>query len=598
MLFKKLNMAITRLFDIPYEALKNYPKEDALATKYTGTWEKLSTQDFINQGNQFSRGLLSLNVKVGDRIGLVSTNNRTEWFVADLGISQIGAITVPVYPTISIEDYVHIFNDAEIKYCFVSDKGLYEKLLQVKEKVSSLIEIFTFDKVENARNWLEILHLGNDFSQEEVENRKKGIKEEDLATIIYTSGTTGSPKGVMLTHKNIISNVLGVENRIPIPNKDYKEIRTLSFLPICHILERMVCYFYFHHGFSTYFAESIEKIGENMKEVKPHFVTVVPRLLEKVYDKIYHKGISAGGLKKLIFLWAMGVNKKYELGQPKNWKQKLADKLVFSKWREGLGGEIVSLISGSAALSISLNKKFQAAGIPIIEGYGLTETSPVIAVNSFDQMKLGSVGKPLDNLQVKIADDGEILVKGSSVTQGYLNKPEQTKEAFTEDGFFKTGDIGHIDEEGFLIITDRKKEMFKTSGGKYVAPQMIENKAKASRFIEQIMVVGEGEKMPCAFVQPEFDFVKRWAELHNLDIGQTPEEMVKSPELKKRIEKEIDKLNQKLGNWEQVKRIELTPEIWSVDNGMLTPTMKLKRKVIKERYIDLYNKLYEKETDK
>ena len=591
-------MAITRLFDIPYEALKNYPKEDALATKYAGTWEKLSTQDFINQGNQFSRGLLSLDVKVGDRIGLVSTNNRTEWFVADLGISQIGAITVPVYPTISIEDYVHIFNDAEIKYCFVSDKGLYEKLLQVKEQVSSLIEIFTFDEVENARNWLEILHLGNDFSQEEVENRKKGIKEEDLATIIYTSGTTGSPKGVMLTHKNIISNVLGVENRIPIPNKDYKEIRTLSFLPICHILERMVCYFYFHHGFSTYFAESIEKIGENMKEVKPHFVTVVPRLLEKVYDKIYHKGISAGGLKKLIFLWAMGVNKKYQLGQPKNWKQKLADKLVFSKWREGLGGEIVSLISGSAALSISLNKKFQAAGIPIIEGYGLTETSPVIAVNSFDQMKLGSVGKPLDNLQVKIADDGEILVKGPSVTQGYLNKPEQTKEVFTEDGFFKTGDIGHIDEEGFLIITDRKKEMFKTSGGKYVAPQMIENKAKASRFIEQIMVVGEGEKMPCAFVQPEFDFVKRWAELHNLNIGQTPEEMVKSPELKKRIEKEIEKLNQKLGNWEQVKRIELTPEIWSVDNGMLTPTMKLKRKVIKERYINLYNKLYEKETDK
>ena len=590
-------MAITRLFDIPYEALKNYPKEDALATKYAGTWEKLSTQDFINQGNQFSRGLLSLDVKVGDRIGLVSTNNRTEWFVADLGISQIGAITVPVYPTISIEDYVHIFNDAEIKYCFVSDKGLYEKLLQVKEQVSSLIEIFTFDEVENVKNWSEILHLGNDFSQEEVENRKKGIKEEDLATIIYTSGTTGSPKGVMLTHKNIISNVLGVKNRIPIPNKDYKEIRTLSFLPICHILERMVCYFYFHHGFSTYFAESIEKIGENMKEVKPHFVTVVPRLLEKVYDKIYHKGISAGGLKKLIFLWAMGVNKKYQLGQPKNWKQKLADKLVFSKWREGLGGEIVSLISGSAALSISLNKKFQAAGIPIIEGYGLTETSPVIAVNSFDQMKLGSVGKPLENLQVKIADDGEILVKGSSVTQGYLNKPEQTKEAFTEEEFFKTGDIGHIDEEGFLIITDRKKEMFKTSGGKYVAPQMIENKAKASRFIEQIMVVGEGEKMPCAFVQPEFDFVKRWAELHNLDIGQTPEEMVKSSELKKRIEKEIDKLNQKLGNWEQVKRIELTPEIWSVDNGMLTPTMKLKRKVIKERYIDLYNKLYEKEAN-
>lgn len=591
-------MVIERLFDIAHHALKEYPKDDVLVTKYDGKWEKLSTQQFINQGNRFSRGLLKMGITAGDRIALVSTNNRTEWCIADLGISQIGAITVPVYPTISVEDYIYIFNDAEIKYCFVSDKDLYEKLLKVKKEVKSLVGVFTFDKVEGAANWDEILGVGDEvLDQQEVEDMKSRINKDDLATIIYTSGTTGNPKGVMLTHHNIVSNILSVKSRIPTANKDYREIKALSFLPICHVFERMVLYFHLYSGFSVYFAESLDKIGENLKEVKPQYVTVVPRLLEKVYDKIYQKGVSAGGIKKLIFLWAMGVNKKQQLNSPKTWKQKLADKLVFSKWREGLGGEIVTLISGSAALSISLNKKFQMAGIPIIEGYGLTETSPVIAVNSFDKMKLGSVGQPLDNLDVKIAEDGEILVKGPSVAKGYLNKPEQTKEAFTEDGYFKTGDIGFIDEEGFLTITDRKKEMFKTSGGKYIAPQMIENKAKASRFIEQIMVVGDGEKMPCALVQPDFTFVKRWAEIHRLDIGEAPSEMAKNPHLKKRIEKEIEKLNQKLGNWEQVKKIELTPEIWSVENGMLTPTLKLKRKAIKERYIDLYNRLYEKEAE-
>lgn len=591
-------MTISRLFDIPYSSLKKYPKNNVLVTKYNGKWEKTSTQHFVDKGNQLSRGLLKLGITSGDKVALVSTTNRTEWCIADLGISQIGAITVPVYPTISVEDYIYIFNDAEIKYCFVSDKILYDKLLKVKEEVKSLVGIFTFDEIQGASNWTEILSLGEDNSnQQEVESLKNRVNQDDLATIIYTSGTTGRPKGVMLTHHNIISNVLGVKSRIPIINKDYKDIRTLSFLPICHVFERMVYYFYLYNGFSIYFAESIEKIGDNMKETKPHYVTVVPRLLEKVYDKIYNKGISAGGLKKLIFLWAMGISKNSEIGKPKNWKQRLADKLVFSKWRKGLGGEIYTLISGSAALSISLNKKFQIAGIPIIEGYGLTETSPVIAVNSFDRMRLGSVGHPLDNLDVKIAGDGEILVKGPSVTKGYFNKPEQTQEAFTEDGYFKTGDIGYIDEDGFLIITDRKKEMFKTSGGKYIAPQMIENKAKASRFIEQIMVVGDGEKMPCALVQPDFVFAKRWAEIHKLDIGQTPAEMANNQELKSRIEKEIAKLNEKLGNWEQIKKIELTPEAWSVENGMLTPTMKLKRKVIKERYIDLYNKLYEKEAE-
>lgn len=591
-------MKMTRLFDIAYHSLKENPKNDTLNTKYNGVWQKTSTQELVNQGNKLSRGLLKLGVEVGDKIALVSTDNRTEWCIADLGISQIGAINVPVYPTISVEDYIYIFNDAEIKYCFVSDVDLYQKLVQVKEKVASLIQIFTFDEVADAPHWSEVLSLGESAdNHQDVENIKTKISGDDLATIIYTSGTTGRPKGVMLSHLNILSNIEGVESRIPRPKDAKSEVRGLSFLPICHIFERIVYYYYLRNGVSTYFAESIEKISDNMKEVKPHYLTVVPRVLEKVYDKIYAKGTGSGGLKKLIFLWALGVNKKYELGQPKNWKQKLADKLVFSKWREGLGGEIFTLICGSAALSVSLNRKFQAAGIPIIEGYGLTETSPVIAVNSFERMKFGSVGHPLDNLDVKIAEDGEILVKGPSVTKGYFNKPEQTQEAFTADGYFKTGDIGYIDEEGFLIITDRKKEMFKTSGGKYIAPQTIENKAKASRFIEQIMVVGDGEKMPCALVQPEFNFVKRWAELHNLNIGNTPAEMAKSPELKARIEKEIEKLNSKLGNWEQIKKIELTPEVWSVENGLLTPTMKLKRKVIKEKYLDLYHKLYGKEAE-
>ena len=324
-------------------------------------------------------------------------------------------------------------------------------------------------------------------------------------------------------------------------------------------------------------------------------MTVVPRLVEKVFDKIYQKGTSAGGLKASIFLWALKKIENFELGQSKGLSFRIADKLVFSKWREGLGGNIVCLISGSAALSTRLNRMFHGAGIPILEGYGLTETSPVISVNSFERVKIGSVGHPLDNLTVKIAEDGEITVKGPNVFQGYYKNEEQTKEAFTEDGFFKTGDIGHIDNEGFLVITDRKKEMFKTSGGKYIAPQVIENQAKASKFIEQIMVVGDGKKMPCALVQPDFNFAIGWAQRHKINLGNTPAEIAKSPELKERIEKEINKINENLGGWEKIKRIELTPEVWTIESGMLTPTMKLKRKVVKEKFQDLYNKLYERE---
>lgn len=588
-------MAIRRLFDVAHHALKNFPQEDMFVTKLNNEWQKTSTQEFINLANKISRGLLKLGIKPGDKVALITTATRTEWAVVDLGVLQIGAITVPVYPTISSDDYVYIFNDAEVEYCFVSDKALLDKVMKAKPEVASLKGIFTFDQIGGAANWQEVLDMGKDSAtQNEVEDLAKTINPEDLATIIYTSGTTGKPKGVMLTHHNIVSNVIASDSRIPrdksIPIKD---VRVLSFLPICHIFERMLFYLFQYNGFSIYFAESIEKMGDNIKEVKPHYMSVVPRLVEKVYDKIYDKGTSAGGLKAKIFLWALGVNKaKKSISKPSGLKEIIADKLVFKKWREGLGGNIVTLVSGSAALSSRLNNMFQNAGIPILEGYGLTETSPVISVNSFNKMKVGSVGHPLDNLDVKIQADGEITVKGPSVFRGYFKNEEMTKESFTDDGYFKTGDIGHIDEEGFLHITDRKKEMFKTSGGKYIAPQVIENQAKASKFIEQIMVVGDGEKMPTALIQPDFTFAKHWAERHQLNIGETPEEIVKSKELKDRIEKEIEHLNKKLGGWEQIKMFSLTPEVWSIEAGLLTPTLKLKRRAIKERFINLYNEMY------
>ncbi len=588
-------MIIKRTFDFAQNALEQYAREDMFITKYKGEWQKTSTQEFVNLGNKISRGLLKLGIKPGDKIALITTATRTEWAVMDLGISQIGAISVPVYPTISPDDYEFIFNNAEVKYCFVSDSGLLEKVMKIKDRVPSMQGIFTFDSIEGAANWNEVLDMGQDnATQIEVDDLARSINTEDLVTIIYTSGTTGKPKGVMLSHENIVSNVLASNPRIPrVKGLDYKEIKVLSFLPICHIFERMLFYLYQYNGYSVNFAESIDKMGENIKEVQPHLMSVVPRLIEKVYDKIYDKGTSAGGLKSKIFLWALGVNKaKKDIGKPSGLKEIIADKLVFSKWREGLGGNIITLVSGSAALSPRLNKMFQNAGIPILEGYGLTETSPVISVNSFGKIKIGTVGHMLENLEVKIQEDGEITVKGPSVFKGYFKNDEMTKDVFTEEGFFRTGDIGHIDDEGYLHITDRKKEMFKTSGGKYIAPQALENMAKASKFIEQIMIVGDGEKMPCALIQPDFNFAQNWAERKGINIGSTPQEIAANPQLIARIGKEIDYLNTKLGSWEQVKKFELTPQIWSIETGELTPTLKLKRKIVKEKYIQLYNKMY------
>jgi long-chain acyl-CoA synthetase len=589
-------MEIKRLFDFPQYQLEKYNLEKALVTKYNGTWKAISTHEYIDQANRISRGLLQLGVQPNDKIAVISSSNRTEWNIMDIGIMQLGAQNVPVYPTISEEEYEYVLNHSESVYCFVSDDEVLQKLLRIKENVPSLKEVYSFDKLDDCKHWEEVLSLGGNVTdQEEVELRKDAIKEDDIATLIYTSGTTGKPKGVLLSHKNLVSNAINSEKRFPISKgKD----RALSFLPLCHVYERMLIYLYQYTGVSIYYAESIDTISENLKEVQPHVMTAVPRLLEKVYDKIIAKGAELTGVKKKLFYWAVELGLEYEPYGRNGWwyEQKLAiaRKLIFSKWLDGLGGKLKLIASGSAALQPRLARIFNAAGIGVMEGYGLSETSPVIAVNDMRNggFKVGSVGRPIDHTEVKIAEDGEILIQGPQVMVGYYKDQEKTDEVL-ENGFFHTGDIGNLDTDGFLTITDRKKEMFKTSGGKYVAPQMLENSMKQSRFIEQIMVVGEGEKMPTALIQPNFEFIQEWARIKGIQLEDSLEAVATNKEVIKRVQQEVDLYNEKFGKWERVKKFELTPEVWSIDEGHLTPTMKLKRRAVKERYITLYNKLYE-----
>ncbi len=586
----------TRLFDFPQYQLSTFPQEKALVTKYKGQWKATSTQEYIDKANAFSRGLLRLGVKKDDKIAIISMTNRTEWNICDIGVMQTGAQNVPIYPTISEEEYEFVLNHSESVYCFVSCKEVLEKINKIRNQVPSLKEVYCFDEIEGCPNYTEVLKLGEDKSnQNEVDSIKEGISEDDLATLIYTSGTTGKPKGVMLSHKNIASNAKFSAERLPLePGKS----TALSFLPVCHIYERMLQYMYQYCGVSVYFAESLETISDNLKEVKPEVMSAVPRLLEKVYDKIYAKGGDLTGVKKKLFFWAIDLGLEYQpYGQNGWWYEfqlKIARKLIFSKWQEALGGNLKAVASGSAALQPRLAKVFNAAQIPVMEGYGLTETSPVVSVNDMRNhgFKIGTVGKPLRETEVKIAEDGEILVKGPQVMIGYYKNEEQTAEVLKE-GYFHTGDIGEIDPEGFLKITDRKKEMFKTSGGKYVAPQLIENALKQSRFIDQVMVVGEGEKMPAALIQPDFEFLREWGRKKGIDVGTTPKEIAEHSEVISRIQEEIDFYNRRLGQWEKIKKFEITPEVWSIDEGHLTPTMKIKRKVIKERYKDLYGKIYE-----
>ena len=585
---------ITRLFDFPYYQLANKNLENSLVTKYDGEWVPTSTQEYINKANMISRALLRLGVVPNDKIAIISMNNRTEWNIMDIGVLQIGAQNVPIYPTISEEEYAYVLNHSESKYCFVSCQEVFDKVNAIKKDVPSLIDVYSFDQLDNCKNWDEVLKLGENYAnQDEVEKLMQAVKPEDLATLIYTSGTTGKPKGVMLSHDNLVSNTLESAERLPIADGS---ARSLSFLPVCHVYERMLMYLYQYKSVEIYFAESLETIGENLKETSAHVMTAVPRLLEKVFDKIMAKGYDLKGIKRALFFWAVNVGLRFEpYGQNGWWyeqKLSLARKLIFSKWKAGLGGNLSLIASGSAALQPRLARIFNAAEMGVMEGYGLTETSPVISVNDMrnNGFKIGTVGKPIGRTDVKIAEDGEICIRGPQVMMGYYKDPELTATVI-KNGYFHTGDIGELDADGFLKITDRKKQMFKTSGGKYVAPQVLENRFKQSPFIEQIMVVGEGEKMPAALIQPNYEYLFEWAERHDIQHGQNSDIIMDQRVLEK-YQAEVDDANEQFAKWEKVKQFRLTPDIWSVDDGHLTPTMKLRRKIIKEKYIDLYNHIY------
>ena len=587
-------MTPTRLFDFIEHQRKNAPLKKAFTTKYNGIWTSISTEEFCDQAKKVSRALISLGIEAQDKIAMISSTNRTEWNIVDIGLLTIGAVNVPIYPTISSEDYEYILNHSESEYCFVSDQEVYDKVIAIKDKVKSLKKVYSFDSIKGCSNWKELIELGTSSEHDTVlEERKIAVAPEDLATIIYTSGTTGIPKGVMLSHDNVVSNVISSSKRLPL---NIGQASALSFLPICHIFERVILYIYMHNSVSVYYAESLEKIADNLREIKPNVMTAVPRLLEKVYDKIYARGAELTGIKQKLFYWAVDLGLQYEpYGENGAWyefKLKIAKKLILSKWKEALGGNLELIASGSAALQPRLARIFTAAGMTLVEGYGLTETSPVISVNDMrkNKFKIGSVGQIIDGVHVKIAKDGEILCKGPNIMMGYYKDLEKTAEVMTDD-YFHTGDIGEIDKQGFLKITDRKKEMFKTSGGKYISPQVIENIMKQSLFIEQIMVVGDGRKMPTALIQPNIEYVMKWL-ADNGTPSKSLEEACKEESLLKALQKEIENYNEKFGSWERIKKFELVPEEWSIDAGHLTPTMKLKRKVVKEKYIALIEKMY------
>ncbi|MBT5099213.1 MAG: long-chain fatty acid--CoA ligase [Polaribacter sp.] len=583
-------MKPTRLFDFADYQLANHPQKECFLYKEDNQWIKISTQEYIDQAHKVSASLLALGIEKNDKIAVITTNNNPNWHILDTGLLQIGAQNVPLYATLSEKDYAYVLNHSDAKYCFVSDQELYDKVKKVQDS-THVKKVFSLQASEEDFSWNAFLEMGTATDRsEEIAGLKKRVLPEDLATIIYTSGTTGTPKGVMLSHQNIVGNVFKTSQALDVSG-DHKRI--LSYLPICHIFERAASYYYQYLGYQIHFAESIELLGDNIREVKPHFLAVVPRLLEKIFDKIVDKGSQLSGIKKALFFWAISLGEIYKPygknGSFYTFKLNIARKLIFSKWQEALGGNLEFMLSGSAPMQDRLIRVFLAAGIPIFEGYGMTESSPAITLNDLrnEGLKIGTVGKPLAGLDVKIASDGEILMKGSSVMMGYYKNEEMTQKTII-DGYLHTGDIGEIDAEGFLKITDRKKEMFKTSGGKYVAPAVLESELKQSRFIEQIMIIGESEKMPAALIQVNFEFAKDWATRKRLD----PATILTHERFINRIQKEIDFHNQKFGKWEQIKRFELTTDEWSIEEGHLTPTLKMKRKVIKEKYKDLYQKIY------
>jgi len=589
-----------RLFDFVETQAAERPAGVLLASKINGAWQTITCKDVLNRSRNLAAGILGLGIRENvsdpeqqEKIAIISPN-RPEWVITDLAVQQTGAILTPVYPTVSPQDFAFILNEAEVQILFIANKELFDRFQPAFREIPSLKHVYTFDKIEGQRHWEELKPT------EEGEMKRKDIVKkitpETIATIIYTSGTTGSPKGVMLCHRNIVSNVT---DSAPLFHFARKDDRALSFLPLNHIFEKMITYVYIRGGLGIYYAESMDTIGENLKEIRPMVFTCVPRLLEKVYERIMAKGREQKGIKKSLFFWAVDLGRRYDNHNKGSlfyrMQLKLANKLVFSKWREALGGRVEAVVSGSAALSEKLIRIFTAAEIIVMEGYGLTETSPVISVNHFESedRRIGTVGPVLKNVEVKIAEDGEILCKGNNVMVGYYKNPEATALEFTPDGWFHTGDIGEMVEGRFLKITDRKKEMFKTSGGKYVAPQVIENKMRESPYIEQMMVVGPGKKFVSALIVPNYGHVKTKLHDEGIRAPQDNKDLVKDPNVIKLIQHQIDRYNPEFGHVEQVKKFVLLPEEWTIDNGILTPKLSIRRKVIEERYKKEIDSMYD-----
>lgn len=580
-------MQVDRLFDIPLRQRALFPQKDAIATKENGQWRPYSTDQMIELSERIALGLMSLSVGPGDKVAICS-GNRSEWCLVDQAILRIGAVTVPIYPTSSREDYSFILQHAQVKVCFSSNADIHSKASQP----GGPQHLFTFDQVDGARRWTEVAEMANENDRDKLKNLSEAVKRDDLATIIYTSGTTGRPKGVMLTHWNVISNVLGSITRFPVD----ANAKAISFLPLSHIYERMLMYLYMYAGVSVHFQESLEELGDRIREVQPHVFTAVPRLLEKIYDKIVAKGTDLTGIKKKLFFWALDLGLRYQVHGRSAWydiQLKLARKIIFSKWQDALGGNVRVIASGSAALQPRLARVFNAAGLPLMEGYGLTESSPVISVNDGrnDGLRFGSVGRPIPDVEVKIAEDGEILARGPNIMKGYYQDPVMTSEVIDSEGWLHTGDIGKLDHEGFLYITDRKKEIFKTSGGKYVAPQVLENKLKESRFIEQVMVIGENRKYPAALVVPNFPFLEEYCKIKGIPF-ESREQIIKEPQINHRIFQEVTDAASQMGNWEKVKKIALMPAEWTIEGGELTPSMKLRRKPILAKYASVVEEIY------
>jgi long-chain acyl-CoA synthetase len=591
-------MEIKRLFDFLTQQIELHPDAPFLASKVQGAegkvWKHYTFKETQQETDRVSQLLINLGLKKDDKVAIISAN-RTEWNLVDLGSQQIGLINVPMYPTISEKDYEFIFNDAGVQYAFVGDADILKRVVPLMGRVATLKGVYVFDKVGGVPNLFD--SLPGEVDTAEIQKRKAVVTAHDVATIIYTSGTTGNPKGVMLTHNNIVSNIKGVQEVTPFA--EHK--RSLSFLPLCHSFERMVFFSYMAFGIHIHYAENLETIGENLKEVRPYCFTTVPRLLEKVYEKIMAKGNELTGFKRKLFFWSIDLGSRYELGGDNgawyNFQLAIARKLVFSKWLDALGGEIQFIVTGAAAMQPRLIKLFSAAGVNVLEGYGLTETSPVLCANRMDEKErcIGAVGMPIPGVEVKLAEDGEIIARGPNIMKGYYNRPDLTAEVIDKDGWFHTGDIGiwvELHGNRFLKITDRKKELFKTAGGKYIAPQAIENKMKESPFIEQMMVVGgDDKKYVSALIVPSFLNLKEWAKQQGIE-AHTNDQIVSNEKIKQLINQEVEKFNRDFGKWEQVKKFKLLSNEWTVEGGELTPTMKVKRKIIYERYAPHVEEMY------